>query len=51
MNSNAADCLRMAGRAESSSQRILLLSMAKAWVALSQQASEIILDESRREPH
>ena len=41
MNSNAAECMRMAGEAESSRQRTVLLGLAQAWVALSAQAREV----------
>jgi hypothetical protein len=41
MNSNAAECVRMAGEAESARQRTMLLSLAQAWVALSEQAREV----------
>jgi hypothetical protein len=49
MNSNAADCVRMAGEAESAGQRTVLLGLAQAWVALSQQAREIE-DDARAAP-
>jgi hypothetical protein len=41
MNSNAVECVRMAGEAESARQRTMLLGLAQAWVALSDQAREI----------
>ena len=41
MNSNAANCVRMAAEAESARQRTVLLGLAQAWVALSDQAREI----------
>jgi hypothetical protein len=41
MNSNAAECVRMAGEAESARQRTVLLGLAQAWVVLSDQAREI----------
>jgi hypothetical protein len=41
MNSNAAECVRMAGEAESARQRTMLLGLAQAWVALSDQAREV----------
>ena len=41
MNSNAAECVRMAGEAESARQRTVLLGLAQAWVALSDQAREV----------
>jgi hypothetical protein len=41
MNSNAAECVRMAGETESARQRAVLLGLAQAWVALSRQAREV----------
>ena len=41
MSSNAAECVRMAGEADSARQRAMLLGLAQAWVALSDQAREV----------
>jgi hypothetical protein len=41
MNSHAADCVRMAAEADSARQRTVLLGLAQAWVALSEQAREV----------
>lgn len=38
MTDQAADCVRMAGEADGGRQRAMLLSLAQAWVALSEQA-------------
>jgi hypothetical protein len=41
MNRSAAECMRMAGNAESARQRTVLFGLAQAWLALSVQAREI----------
>jgi hypothetical protein len=41
MNRSAAECMRMAGDAESARQRAVLVGLAQAWVALSAQAREV----------
>jgi hypothetical protein len=41
MNSNAAECVRMAGNAETARQRSVLFGLAQAWLALSAQARQV----------
>jgi hypothetical protein len=41
MNRSAAECVRMAGNAESARQRTVLFGLAQAWLALSAQAREV----------
>jgi hypothetical protein len=41
MNRSAAECVRMAGDADSARQRTVLFGLAQAWLALAVQAREV----------
>jgi hypothetical protein len=50
MNRSAAECVQMAGNAESARQRSVLFDLAQAWLALSVQVREIE-ERKARAPH